>query len=890
MNNKIKKIITIGLCVSLAAGTVCGTALAMNSDKPNKKITENINTNISSKSEKTDIVKDETVYVLANADGSVKKIIVSDWIKNTIGNDQISDKSDLTNIENVKGDESYTINGDNMHVWDTEGNDIYYQGNIEKELPVGITVSYKLDGKTISAEELVGKSGKVTIRFDYKNNQFHNVEIDGKQEKIYVPFAMLTGMLLDSNSFRNIEVTNGKLINDGDHTAVIGISFPGLQENLAISDDKLNIPNYVEITADVTKFEMTNTITIATNKIFNEIDTDKLNSIDDLTSALDEMSDAVNQLIDGSSELYDGLTTLLEKSNELISGINQLTEGAEKLKNGAGDLNNGANELANGTKTLADGLKEIASNNDNLNNGAKQVFESLLNMADSQIAAAGISAPKLTIENYSKVLNDVITSLSDTNKILAQAQTIAKQKVTEAVNSQKDVIAAKVSEAVKNQVSEKVTETVLAEVTNKVNEAVLAEVTSQVNEAVLAEVTNKVTETVKAEVTNKVTETVNNTVIEKVTEQVKAEVIAKITETVRLQIEEKVLASLNMTKEQYDTAVNAGIITEEEKSQINATIDTQMTSNDIKAIITVKTEEQMNSDEIKAVIDSNINNKLNSDEIQNTISNNITAQMVSDEVKTTIDSNIKAQMASDTIKKTITDNINNQMKSDTVKKTITDNINVQMASDTIKKTISDNTNSKMNDADIKNTIAQKTNEQVTILIEQNMKSEEVQSQINGAVTTAKAGITSIKSLISQLDSYKTFYTGLNQYTAGVASAKDGADTLYQGANQLKDGTAELNAGINELYNGIIKLKDGAPALIDGVTQLRDGAMQLSDGLKEFNEQGIKKLTNIVDDNINSLITRIKATVDVSKSYKSFSGISDDMDGDVKFIYRTDSIE
>lgn len=251
--------------------------------------------------------KDETVYVLAGADGSVQKIIVSDWIKNTLGSNTISDKSELSDVENVKGDESYTLGSDHTRVWDAQGNDIYYQGNIEKELPVGLSVTYKLDGKTVSPAELAGKSGKVTIRFDYTNQQYEYVEIDGKKEKIYVPFAMLTGILLDNHVFTNVEVTGGKLINDGSRTAVIGIAFPGLQDNLAISPEKPEIPDYVEITADAKNFELGMTITLATNALFNKLDADHLDPISDLSGSLGEMTDAMKQLMDGSSRLYDGL-------------------------------------------------------------------------------------------------------------------------------------------------------------------------------------------------------------------------------------------------------------------------------------------------------------------------------------------------------------------------------------------------------------------------------------------------------------------------------------------------------------------------------------------------------------------------------------------------------
>lgn len=715
MKNRFTKPLSLVLCGALLLGSVgAGVVYALaNDDQKEKNDTEKIS--LIQEEESADLTKDETVYVLAGADGSVQKIIVSDWIKNAVGSTTISDKSELTNVENVKGDESYTMNGDNMRVWDAQGNDIYYQGNIEKELPVNLSVSYQLDGKSISAEELAGKSGRVTIRFDYKNNQSELVEIDGKQEKIYVPFAMLTGMILDGDVFTNVEVSGGKLINDGDRILVAGIAFPGLQENLNVDKEKLEIPSYVEITADAKGFKLMNTVTIATNEIFSNLNTEALDSVEDLTASLDELTDAMSQLINGSSQLYDGLCTLLDKSGELISGINQLADGASKLKEGTDALDGGLGELSGGAKELANGLGTLAANNDTLNAGSKQIFDSLLNMANTQIAAAGLSVPQLTIDNYAEVLNGVIASL-DKDSVAKQAQETARQTVTAKVNEQKD--------------------------------------------------------TVKAAVTAKVQE----------------EVSAQVTAAVRAQVEEQVLAAMGLNKESYEAGVAAGVIAAEQQAQITAAVD---------------------------------------------------AQMSSDAVKTTIAENVSAQMQS---------------------------------------------------ADIQGMIAANTEEQIALLIEQNMNSSEVQAQITAALEKASSGAASISALKEQLDSYNQFYIGLGQYTAGVSSAKDGVDRLNDGAAQLKSGSSELAAGMNELYNGILTLKNGAPALIDGVTQLRDGAMQLSDGLKEFNEKGVQKLVDAVDGNLGGLITRVKATVDVSRDYKSFSGLSDAMDGQVKFIYRTDAIE
>jgi len=405
MKSKIIKIISLCLCVAILAS---GALYALASSKENKEAESSVEKNSGKAAVKKDTFKDETVYVLANADGMVQKIIVSDWIKNTYSNEKINDVSELKDIENVKGDESYTLGGNNTLVWDAQGNDIYYQGTIDKELPVKLSISYKLDGKTISPDNLVGKSGKVTIRFDYENNQYETVKINGKNEKIYVPFAMLTGLLLDNNTFRNVEVSNGKIINDGDRTAVIGLALPGLQENLAIDKEKFEIPSYVEITADVIDFSLGMTVTVATNELFSGIDMEKIDSISDLSSSMTELSNAMAKLLDGSSALYNGLCTLLDKSADLVSGINELADGVAMLKDGAYSLDDGTGKLLDGVAVLSQGLDTLSSNNDKLNGGAKKIFEMLLSTARTQLTAAGLSVPELTVDNYASVLNEVL--------------------------------------------------------------------------------------------------------------------------------------------------------------------------------------------------------------------------------------------------------------------------------------------------------------------------------------------------------------------------------------------------------------------------------------------------------------------------------------------------
>ena len=449
--------------------------------------------------------KNETVYVIADASGAAKKIIVSDWLKGVDTKGKVKDVSNLKGVKNVKGDETYTVNEDNAYEWAANGDDIYYQGTGTTELPVKLKLSYKLNGKTVSADEIAGKSGKVTIRIDYENTQKEKVKINGKTEEVNVPFLMLSGMILDDDNFKNVEVSNGKAINDGTRTIVAGFALPGMQDSLDIDKDEMEIPDYVEITADTTNFELSTTMTVAMNDIFNDVDFSKVDDkVDELKDSLDELEDAAEQLVDGSSQLYDGIGTLLDKSGTLIEGIDKLYDGAEqvnsgakkldsgadglssgaktlddgasKLKNGASQLDSGASQLDSGlatlaggasqvdsgaaslssyVATLAGGLGKLSSNSATLNGGAEQVFNTLLSTADTQIAAAGLTADKLTIKNYDSVLEGLISSLSDEN---AQklAYNTALETVTATVNSQKDVIRTAVEATVRKSVTEQV--------------------------------------------------------------------------------------------------------------------------------------------------------------------------------------------------------------------------------------------------------------------------------------------------------------------------------------------------------------------------------------------------------------------------------------------------
>ncbi len=633
---KTEKKDLIKIIAVAAAGVIAGTGVTAAAFGTANKTEDTENTSAASSqaaetTEQKKPSKDETVYVLANADGSVKKIIVSDWIKNN-GGKTVSDKTELSDIKNVKGDASYVMDTDNMREWNADGKDIYYQGTISKALPVDLKVSYELDGKPVSAESLAGKSGKVTIRFDYTNNQYKNVSIDGKNTKIYVPFVMLTGLLLDNDIFTNVEISNGKIINDGDRIIAVGFALPGMQENLNLSRDKVDIPDFVEITADVNNFALSNTLTVAANSIISDLDVSKLDSADDLQASLTELSSAMSKLLDGSSELYGGLSELLLKSNELISGVDKLA--------------NGASALSDGAAALSAGLSELVSNNDTLNAGAKQVFDTLLSTVSQKLKDNGITVDTLTVENYKTVIGGLLENPTDSQKaeLINIADAALNAKLSAIGVPQNYYGAVKVLLATKLSSGE-------------TQESAMAEIAAMLQ---------------------------------------------------------------NISDPQNAAAIGAAAATAE-------------------------------SENGKQIINA---------------------------------------------------------------------FCLNLANQTLEPTV--------------------------------------------------------KEAVAQLDSYNEFYKGVLAYTAGTKQA-------YDGSTELKNGAKELSDGANAL-------KSGSSQLVGGVQQLTDGSKRLADGLKEFNEKGISKLTSLAGDDLGSLVTRIKATVEVSRDYKSFAGIADGTDGDVKFIYRTDEIK
>lgn len=369
----------------------------MNTDELADTLAENVNMT------EKDVDKDETVYVFAKANGDVDNILVNETLKNRDKSDKIEDTTDLKDIVNVKGDETFTQNG-NKITWDAAGNEISYQGTTDKELPVDVKATYYLDGKEIKPEDLAGKSGKVKIRLDYTSKEKVTKEVNGKDEDISVPFVAVSGMVLGDN-FTNIQVTNGKYIAQGESNIVVGYAIPGLDDGVkdAAADLDKELPEYVEVSADVTDFSLDMTVTMLVNG--SEMNFSGGVDLTDLDKLTDSLGSAGNQLADGSGELSDGAT-------QVADGAGKLKTGAEQLSSGAGTLASKMGDLTTGAGSLKEGMESLANSSGDLSNGIGTIDQSAQSIANGINTLDAAVNTKMTDEEQAAVAKQVGTTVS----------------------------------------------------------------------------------------------------------------------------------------------------------------------------------------------------------------------------------------------------------------------------------------------------------------------------------------------------------------------------------------------------------------------------------------------------------------------------------------------
>ena len=350
---------------------------------------------------KSSFSKSETVYAVMNGDGSIKSTTVSEHLYSASGLANVTDKTTLTDIQNTESDAEFTQNGEEL-VWNTNDTDVYYKGNTDKALPIDVKVTYALDGQEAALEDIIGKSGHLTVTVNLKNNETGTVNVNGKDRTIVTPLITAVGVILGGDA-SNVTAEHGMIESAAKSSVAAFVTLPGVKDSLSglLPDEVNSIEDYLQDTvtveADVEGFTCpqvmvacaTSTAALGTSNVFD------LSSINDLTDGINQLNDAMSQLMDGASQLVDG-------TSQLAGGVLALLDGANTLNNGAAALDDGLGQLTNGLDTLS-------ANNAALNAGAQQVADGVLASANKTLKEGGLIDEDMTWSNYEAVIDNILT-------------------------------------------------------------------------------------------------------------------------------------------------------------------------------------------------------------------------------------------------------------------------------------------------------------------------------------------------------------------------------------------------------------------------------------------------------------------------------------------------
>ena len=350
---------------------------------------------------KSSFSKSETVYAVMNGDGSIKSTTVSEHLYSASGLANVTDKTTLTDIQNTESDAEFTQNGEEL-VWNTNDTDVYYKGNTDKALPIDVKVTYALDGQEAALEDIIGKSGHLTVTVNLKNNETGTVNVNGKDRTIVTPLITAVGVILGGDA-SNVTAEHGMIESAAKSSVAAFVTLPGVKDSLSglLPDEVDSIEDYLQDTvtveADVEDFTCpqvmvacaTSTAALGTSNVFD------LSSINDLTDGINQLNDAMSQLMDGASQLVDG-------TSQLAGGVLALLDGANTLNNGAAALDDGLGQLTNGLDTLS-------ANNAALNAGAQQVADGVLDSANKTLKEGGLIDEDMTWSNYEAVIDNILT-------------------------------------------------------------------------------------------------------------------------------------------------------------------------------------------------------------------------------------------------------------------------------------------------------------------------------------------------------------------------------------------------------------------------------------------------------------------------------------------------
>lgn len=781
-----------------------------------------------------DADKDESVYLISDANGNVNKTIVVDHLKNKDKKDTLEDASNLSDIENVKGKEKFTQSGDKL-TWQAGGKDIYYQGTATEEPPVTQKVTYYLDGKEISPEDLAGKSGKVKIRFDYTNTTSYTETVNGEKQTVSVPFAAVTGLVL-GDGFENIEVTNGKAEVSDSSSVVLGYALPGLKDSLGIKDGDLdsdvNIPEYMEMTADVENFSMPAAMTFVVNAS-DYVSTDGID-----TSDIDDM---INDLKDASTQLQDGSKTLAEGTDTLSDGLSTLQSKLGTFASGVGTLKSGLKTYTDGVSTLSGGLNKLNSNVPTLSNGITTLNSSAKSLNDGVALLNATVSAKFTDSEKKTLLDQVHSTLeSQKSEIEKQAQTtVASQKTAiqkqaqSAVDLQKTDIQKQAQSTVADQ-KEDIEKKAQAAVDDQKEQikSVAAETVKQQE----TEIKNQAASAVEQEFTSGKTDYITNEAKKQL-----ASIKPVIESGVKAQFVQK-MAEKNSAITDYDSAKtffdqNVGMKDGAAEACVNEQIDTIINNLAGSVASTAKDASKIAAGEAAYTA----------------------ARQTAGEAAYT-----GASLAAGTAAYTAARQTAGE---------------AAYAGASLAATTAAYTGASQAATTAAYTGAVSGAEQATITSAEQTKAT-VAASINQKQANGYSLVTGMKALA---DGTQTLYNSVPTLTSGIKQLVDGSNTLVANNAQLNSGASQLADGTNQIVSGVDQLTTGSKTL-------SEGAHTLADGMVQFNEEGINKILDAYNGDLKPFTDKLQAVIDAGEEYQTYSAIADGQTGSVKFIYKLASID
>lgn len=783
--------------------------------------------------------KTETVYSVLNSDGSISDTIVSSWLHDEDGINNIKETLNLTDVKNIKSNEKPSKDG-NTYTWNAKGNDVYYEGTATKQLPVSVKIRYELDGQEMSAKDMEGKSGHLKLMISFTNNYSEVKNINGKSIVIH-PSYLAGGMLnMSTGKFSNVKCESGKIVNDGTNEMLAFANIPGLNETLKSAgldkvNNQLGISDNVTVEADVNDFDLGSIMVGMTNEIDLASELGDIGSVSELTDGIDQLIEADNQLIDGSKQLYDGTTQLKEQAAPLTGSsdqVRQLSAGAIQLNDGVKALQTGLTAYTNGVDTLAAGSQQLygipqgvsqiqtgvsgnlGQGKTNLLDGATQLNEGLKQL-EAQVNTLNpneLDTMQSQIQTAMGTLGDMQNTITADGKILdglSGSLTTASNAIT-TINQYNDDLKSDVG-TLKNDVSD-----LKDQISNKNNE--IDEKNNEIKEQIklINDQINKI---------NQATEDANSKIDTAYTTAVNALNEAK-SATDDVEKQEKIqgaIEKLQQNKPSAGSDVLASLIPE------------SFTVSDIdnldKYVEKVEKDQETISTLVKKLVGT---------------TSSVTSGL-KDAQKTLVGEN-----GNGGLKKDLSDAQGTLSKMDALLSQYTD-----PSTPTVKN--------------VKN-----FKELVTGLQVAAKKLSAGSEGVLGGVQQVNAGLTQLQ---------KKSEAGITQVAKGSKTLSSNSATLNDGASALSQATGTL-AGQSGTFN---EMADGLDTLGKAFETLNSGAKQLYEGNEQFKSEGLDQLKEKVDlgvgelETLQSVMDEIKA---MNKEYASYSGAPEGATVTSRYVFRT----